>query len=89
MDFLKEVGEFTPRQLMANLIHKAQDHGDLMEDTSAVQTYVLAQRSARLSVSKYPSTGDVIVTVLYGNESIYHSLVLWKHPDGKIILTLH
>ena len=89
MDFLKELGSFTPRQLMARLVHLSQETGDLIENTGVVRTHVLTQGSARMSMSKYLYTGDVVVTVLYGDESTNHTLVMWKYPNGVLTMTLH
>jgi hypothetical protein len=88
MDFLKEVGSFTPSDLIDRLTEIAQAHGQVMEDTEVVRTYVLAQGSARLSVSRYPITFDHVVTVIYGDKGSQRELMLWKHPDGKIAMTL-
>ena len=89
MDFLKELGSFTPRQLVARLVHLAQETGDLIEDTGVIQTYVLASGSARLSVSKYAHTGDISIAVLYNDERInHHELTMWLQPNGHLAMTL-
>jgi len=87
-DFMDELGSFTPRQLVARLTEIAKTHGDIVEDTQVVRTYVLASGSARLSASTYPLSGVVTIGVLYGRNHSERNLTIVSEANGRLAMTL-